>query len=1449
MNLHYIKKLGSVLAIAACCFAPSAYAEETETPLEIIGCVTYTGNATERPIGAYTFTPDGTITQKLKGVNPSGGAVLTPETYWVAMYSHPAATVHQVQLLKVNVNLPTWGRAGGGNAATPTIVGIDFTYDPTTDNIYGILYNDDASGYVFGTVDYTTKKARTIKALDEPWAAIACDREGQVYAIDAAGVLLKVDKTNGETARIGATGASPSYFTSATIDLASGRFFWAVSTESRKSAMYEVDVNSGRATKLYDFANNEQVRGLAVNSPWTAQDAPSAPTAITTDFKEGSLTGDVTITMPSTLVNGEAVTGEITWKLLANGVQIATGKALAGAIVKVPVTLAEDGDVKFAAFAANDKGSSLAKSVSIVAGLATPAKPAPKVAYEDGVFTVSWAAVTGTVAGGYYDKAETKYTVTRMSDGKVIAEATDQLSVTDQLDNPDALAKTWYGVTATFRGKTSAQGVTSSIVSGTEIYPRWSDNFDNAELNTFYTVIDKNGDGKSWAQVSKTSGGMGSVKSADSEMDDWLITPAINMEGGKLYRITVNASAGYASQYAERFEAALGRDKTAEAMTISLIPRTDIHHSTEKEYVAYADIKETGKYYLGIHGCSDAGSFRLDINEIKIDDAISAAAPAPAETLVILPDEDGAPKAKFTVNAPSKTIAGEALQAITEIKMVRDGETVATVANPAPGAEVVFNDEVEKSGVHHYAIVAYNAEGEGKPLEFDVHMGVNIAASPANVTLEETENPGEVTISWDAPTLDKDGNAISQTLVWYRVERLLSSGNVVVADNLKTTSYTYKANLHPEEQEFMAFGVFAVTKAGDSQGVGTETLSVGIPYGTPLRESFANARVNHNLGIKTIVGEGRWGLGNDQTFTNIMPQDGDNGMFVMRGPNLMDQAMFYTGRIDLSKAVNPVLTFYTYNVGNRDNEETADVNVLDVAVDCGGGWNSVKNFRICDAGTGEEGWHRVDIDLTEYKDKVIQLAMTGTVLKYQFIMVDNIRLGNMVADNLAVTSISAAESVHPNTAHEVSVEVENSGSNVSTPATITLMRNGVEIKTAEVPALESGKRVKVAIEDELSVVAEESHVYKARVDYEADKDLSDNESDEITVALQHHPFPNPSNLSGTYDKDLNVTLVWEAPDALSTHSVTEDFESYTSYSNSNLGDWTLVDGDKGFIGALQNIPIPGIDQGSQQSYWVMDSNIREDSQFFKAHSGNKYLAQMYVMDANNGAIACDDWLISPELSGAAQTISLYAKTYNSKYPESFQILYSRGGKETNEFVEAAKFEEIPAEWTEYTARIPAGAKYFAVRAISYDCLMLFLDDITYQPALGEGIASTGYNVYRNGVKVNAAPVGDEKYVDANVEEGNHTYQVTALYAQGESRPSESLVLGVTGIDGTLTASVRVYAEAGALHIISDEIVETEVIAISGATVWTGNVCGHKVMSLDKGVYVIRVADKTCKLKI
>ena len=57
--------------------------------------------------------------------------------------------------------------------------------------------------------------------------------------------------------------------------------------------------------------------------------------------------------------------------------------------------------------------------------------------------------------------------------------------------------------------------------------------------------------------------------------------------------------------------------------------------------------------------------------------------------------------------------------------------------------------------------------------------------------------------------------------------------------------------------------------------------------------------------------------------------------------------------------------------------------------------------------------------------------------------------------------------------------------------------------------------------------------------------------------------------------------------------------------------------------------------------------------------------------------------------------------------------------------------QVPEDWTEFSASLPAGAKHFAIHHTSFDTYALMIDDITYKSAgtLPADTQLEGYNIY------------------------------------------------------------------------------------------------------------------------
>ena len=191
-----------------------------------------------------------------------------------------------------------------------------------------------------------------------------------------------------------------------------------------------------------------------------------------------------------------------------------------------------------------------------------------------------------------------------------------------------------------------------------------------------------------------------------------------------------------------------------------------------------------------------------------------------------------------------------------------------------------------------------------------------------------------------------------------------------------------------------------------------------------------------------------------------------------------------------------------------------------------------------------------------------------------------------------------------------------------------------------------------------------------------------------------------------------IKLSWEKPIPLMIK--TDDFESYTPWAITEIGNWTFVDGDKAttagdFLYDSNGTEITYPNEGEPFAFIVFnphDFNGRDlpagGLHTFDAHSGKQSLAsvhstQMNMYSFEQETVANDDWIISPELPRLAQTISFYANNVVATnqitgqkvdLKQTVQILYSTSDTDTNHFNILKTLEISGGEWQKIEAELP-----------------------------------------------------------------------------------------------------------------------------------------------------------------
>ncbi|MBO7444838.1 MAG: choice-of-anchor J domain-containing protein [Bacteroidales bacterium] len=195
--------------------------------------------------------------------------------------------------------------------------------------------------------------------------------------------------------------------------------------------------------------------------------------------------------------------------------------------------------------------------------------------------------------------------------------------------------------------------------------------------------------------------------------------------------------------------------------------------------------------------------------------------------------------------------------------------------------------------------------------------------------------------------------------------------------------------------------------------------------------------------------------------------------------------------------------------------------------------------------------------------------------------------------------------------------------------------------------------------------------------------------------------------------------------------ITDDFESYANFTVNPASPWTFVDVDGAGTYGFQGISFEN--SGSPMAFIVMnfDESVIGAQMSVGAHSGSKFLACFAATTPPN-----DDWIISPELTGAAGTITFYALTYTANYGlERMRVLTSSTTNDVSSFspISEGAYVSVPdGEWTEYTYNYPAGTKYVAINCVSNDAFIFMLDDITISTGVGiEDVEAPEFTIYPN----------------------------------------------------------------------------------------------------------------------
>ena len=950
------------------------------------------------------------------------------------------------------------------------------------------------------------------------------------------------------------------------------------------------------------------------------------------------------------------------------------------------------------------------------------------------------------------------------------------------------------------------------------------------------------------------------LKHSPNAAEDWLISPDIQLDASKVYEVSFRMTPGTFNK-AESLKAYIGRGKTAEAMTVLLKEVSGVVRGDEvPTYTATFQPGESGAWNIGFLACSQPEMGRIDLDDITVVEKAGKSVPGKVTELSATPGAKGALTATLSFITPAVTASGDSLAVISYIAITRNGEPMDTIPAPRPGQAVAVTDTAAAKGVNTYSVTAVNADGEGEAETCAVFVGPD--RPKGVVTARAFRTPDGIRLIWDAPDESQNGGWMDTDVLTYTLT--LAGADTVISAGTNR-EYIYKIGID-EPQRIYEFSVVAESPEGKGDLVSFNRIAAGKALTAPYAESFAKGRMPALWHADSDCSGFRWLAADptDEQYSDpdiknytIYPVDGDDGDLIAENYYAADSAMsrLVLPIMSLDDLASPVARFFVL-------KGSAMPVRLQISRD-GGEWGDLPAAEWADT-VASQRWYECMVPLTGTRGQKIQLALLargGT----RRIHIDNFRVeeAGFTRDILVRGGKVRPARVTPGEKSVFTASLRNLGNRTESAYKLRLLRDGQEVAVADGPALDPAQTGNIQFEYTATYADQyrDKSLWQIELaDFTADERPANNSSAKMRWSARSNSVPIPEGLRASTDiEKKKLLLKWTAaqnaaaPTQGEPITITDGFEEYTPFLKDTAGDWTIVDGD-GM--ASWNAAYPDFGhKGETMAFQVFNTelggvqdSVHQDNIFF-AHTGRQYLLCVANEDLT---LPQDDWLISPRLDGRAQTVSFWAGL-----PQDFgthggiKIGYSMGDNDPDSFVmlDEGKVFSVTDGWRQYSALLPKGARYFAVNVVA-NSMFLKIDDAVYQRHDGQPdqLDVIGYNVYRDGLRLNSEPLTEANYIDTTLEKGhNYTYRVSTIYAQGESAWSEPVTVSLetVSVSSSKTPDEFFRIVPGGLEIISDLPVNVHTVdgRLTARSTRTG------FMPLQQGLYIVSSAAGNAKVMV
>lgn len=1321
-----------------------------------------------------------------------------------------------------------------------SMIASDYAVDHTTGSVYGVFrvpMGTDGK-YELGIADFSgdTPTRSTIGSIDVNIECLACNNAGKLYGIDDAGVLYAIDKTNAALTRIGDTGvAHLDLYQSATFDPNTDKLYWVAYTYS-DSRLLEIDPKTAAVTVVGTFpGKGDNYVGLTIHKQPEAGAPASLEDVVVTGFDDDSCTGTVSFDIPSTSFGGDALSGDVTYHIVVNDTEVVTASAAPGTSVEKTLTL-EPGNTRILVYLSNDAGRSEYFINGLWVGYDSPIAVGDLSLDADlstGAVNVTWTATIEGVHDGYVDPSLVTYDVIRHPDNVKVATGITDCSCSDNLpDGP--YTGFYYEIIPYCSGHKGIVALTDVAHYGSAREVPYTESLTTYDSFCNFTVVDENKDGYTWVFDKKKNATYYQCRNGEMAKD-LLISAPVSLKSDRVYKLSFKV-VNDRINYEERIGLYLGEGEVISGYTQL---GSYVKYTVGKDVVQEIRPTEDAAKQIAVRMYTITNRSNVTISDFALEEMSLLCAPDSVTGITIEAAPLGELKATVKFTTPATTIAGDELAAISKAVVMRDGSVeVAAVENPATGTEIEVADAGEgmESGMHTYTVVCYDDAGNaGFEHGEDGYVGIDTPLALTNVKVKDNGN-NTLTMSWNKVAdkgvhggyvpadnaiytiYDENGNALGQT----------------VGTSAKLTLNSSVASMEPA---LIHLDVSATVDNKEGELASTNGLIIGKVTPAPFSERFPSEgeSFDHTWWTEPYY--------NTFYFSRDFDFDGTGGSIAAYSDSSVAKESFNSVTISLSDMTNPILDFVLYCIPEKGGK--LSVTVVDQDL------NETLLGEISTSSTLKSKWQQIRYNLSQFKECRTIMLKFGVEFEdadgTQSLAIDDIKIHDALANDIAVL-LDAPKAITVGETSDFGVTVLNMGTNAATTFDVNLYVNGKNVATVSKESMPALGNLELTIPYTGQVTDRDLVEAYAEIKYSADEDNANNTSAKAEIEVFQNELPCVTDLAGTIDENGNVTLTWSAPGGEAT-PVTEGFEDYVPWEINVAGNWTFVDGDGSWLSCMWSMPSnPCIGFGTTMGgvvYRTADfdnwgESYPDDDWQYGTHSGHQGLLMCGASDCDT-----DDWAISPQLCGDAQTVTMFVHSLSESDWEcgGFEIRYSTTGTAVNDFTETVyTLSTVSVDWTEVSFDLPAGAKYFAIHynAPMGENFALAFDDISYTPS---ALAATGFDIYFFDEKIGSV---DGSTTTFTTDKGMGDYYVAAIYGERTSGLSNVADITTTAVEEIGNSSTTVVALTGKIVVKCTKAADVAVYNAAGALVAVGNGRDNYTISVAPGYYIVKVGNETFK---